>query len=332
MNDLWLVLTPKVVEGIDTALQLVAALAAGAGVYVFFSLLVNRISTNSQAESLRAYYRQRGVASTDDPSAANPGVVQINEASKTRLAFLRIGLDVSGKEDLATYGLMALVGVPGIFAFHAFHLGWLIAIAGGAVLGYAITNGFINAQWEKVRLEIEKEIPTFLRNLSGILKAEPNILEALSSAREALDPEKPLAAWIETFITRVQRQGNVAFDKLLPEANSISPSLALVVFEVQRMGETGGAGYTAAFHETARNLNEILDVKGQATAVASGKKNIALVIIGAAVFGLGYILSAPVGTAVYLENPLFKIGLVLAIAWGAYGWSYIQQMIREATT
>jgi len=35
---------------------------------------------------------------------------------------------------------------------------------------------------------------------------------------------------------------------------------------------------------------------------------------------------------VYLENPLFKIGLVAAIAWGAYGWSYIQQMIREATT
>ena len=320
MNDIW----------IDSALKLVAGIAAGAGAYFLFAMLVNQIRGKSQAESLRAYYRQRGRA--DDPAAANPRVVQINELSKTRLAFLRFGMDVSGKEEFATYCLMALIGVPGILIFNAFHLGWPISIAGGAVLGYAITHGIVNAQWEKVRLEIEKEIPTFLRNLSGILKAEPNILEALSSSREALDPEKPLAAWVETFITRIQRQGRTAFESLLIEANNISSSLALVVFEVQRMGETGGAGYTAAFHETANNLNEILNVKGQAAAVASGKKNIALAIIGAAVFGLGYILSAPVGASVYLENSLFKIGLVAAIAWGAYGWSYIQQMIREATT
>jgi len=320
MNEVW----------IDSALKLVAAVAAGAGVYFLLALLLNQIRGKSQAESLRAYYRQRGRA--DDPAAANPGKLQISELSKTRLAFLRLGMDVSGKEEVATYCLMALIGVPGILVFNAFHLGWPISIAGGAVLGYAITHGFVNAQWEKVRLEIEKEIPTFLRNLSGILKAEPNILEALSSSREALDPEKPLAAWVEIFITRIQRQGRTAFESLLIEANGISSSLALVVFEVQRMGETGGAGYTAAFHETAKNLNEILNVKGQAAAVASGKKNIALAIIGAAVFGLGYILSAPVGTSVYLENPLFKIGLVAAIAWGAYGWSYIQQMIREATT
>ena len=320
MNDVW----------IDSALKLVAAVAAGAGAYFLFTLLVKRIRGVSQAESLRAYYRQRGRA--DNPAATNPRVVQISELSKTRLAFLRFGIDVSGKEEVATYCLMALIGIPGILVFNAFGLCWPISIAGGIVLGYAITHGFVNAQWEKVRLEIEKEIPTFLRNLSGILKAEPNILEALSSSREALDPEKPLAAWVETFITRIQRQGRTAFESLLIEANGISSSLALVVFEVQRMGETGGAGYTAAFHETAKNLNEILNVKGQAAAVASGKKNIALAIIGAAVFGLGYILSAPVGPSVYLENPLFKIGLVAAIAWGAYGWSYIQQMIREATT
>ena len=320
MNDVW----------IDSALKLVAGIAAGAGAYFLFTLLVNQIWGKSQAESLRAYYRQRGRA--DDPVSANPRVVQINELGKTRLAFLRFGMDVSGKEEVAMYYLMALIGIPGILIFNAFHLGWPISIAGGVVLGYAITHGFVNAQWEKVRLEIEKEIPTFLRNLSGILKAEPNILEALSSSREALDPEKPLAAWVETFITRIQRQGRTSFESLLVEANGISSSLALVVFEVQRMGETGGAGYTAAFHETAKNLNEILNVKGQAAAVAYGKKNIALAIIGAAVFGLGYILSAPVGTSVYLENPMFKIGLVLAIAWGAYGWSYIQQMIREATT
>ena len=157
MNDVW----------IDTALKLVAAVAAGAGAYFLFTLLVKGIRGVSQAESLRAYYRQRG--RDDDPASANPRVVQISELSKTRLAFLRFGIDVSGKEEVATYCLMALIGIPGILVFNAFHLGWPISIAGGIVLGYAITHGFVNAQWEKVRLEIEKEIPTFLRNLSGIL-------------------------------------------------------------------------------------------------------------------------------------------------------------------
>ena len=315
-------------EWIDTALKLVAGASLGVAVYFLLSQVVHRINSNSQAEAMRSYYRQRGTM--DGSSPAKTGVAQINALNKTRLAFLRLGVDVTGKEEAALYGVMAATGLVGALILQVFQLGLPIALAGGAVLGYAITNGFVNSQWEQVRLEIEKEIPTFLRNLSGILKAEPNILEALSSSREALDPEKPLAAWVETFIARLQRQGQAAFERLLPEANAISPALALVVFEVQRMGETGGAGYTAAFHETAKNLNEILDVKGQAAAVASGKKNLALVIIGAAVFGLGYILSAPVGASVYLDNSLFKIGLVASLAWGAYGWTVIQKMVREA--
>ena len=315
-------------EWIDTALKLVVGAAIGAAVYLLLAQVVHRINSNSQAEAMRTYYRQRGTM--DGSSPAKTGRAQINELNKTRLAFLRLGVDVTGKEEAALYGVMAAIGLVGALILQVFQLGLPIALAGGAVLGYAITNGFVNSQWEQVRLEIEKEIPTFLRNLSGILKAEPNILEALSSSREALDPEKPLAAWVETFIARLQRQGQAAFEHVLPEANAISPALALVVFEVQRMGETGGAGYTAAFHETAKNLNEILDVKGQAAAVASGKKNLALVIMGAAVFGLGYILSAPVGASVYLDNSLFKMGLVASLAWGAYGWTVIQKMVREA--
>lgn len=313
---------------IDSALKLVIGISLGSAVYFLVSLIIHRLRRNSQSEVLRRYYQPRGLSG--DPVAAHPGKAPIHELGKTRLAFLRFGLDVSGREDAALYGLMAAIGSVGALALSVFQLGLPMALAGGAVLGYAIANGFVNAQWEQVRLEIEKEIPTFLRNLSGILKAEPNLLEALSSSREALDPQKPLSAWTETFITRIQRQGQAAFEGLLLEANAISPALALVVFEVQRMGETGGAGYTAAFHETAENLNQILDVKGQAAAVASGKKNLALVIIGAAVFGLGYILGAPVGAAVYLENHLFKIGLIASLAWGAYGWTVIQKMVREA--
>ena len=63
------------VEGLDTALKVIAALAAGFGVYVLVGLIVNRINTKSQAESLREYYRKQGSLRSDDPAAANPGRV-----------------------------------------------------------------------------------------------------------------------------------------------------------------------------------------------------------------------------------------------------------------
>jgi hypothetical protein len=56
----------------------------------------------------------------------------------------------------------------------------------------------------------------------------------------------------------------------------------------------------------------------------------ALAIIGAAVISLVYIISSPVGADVFLPNPLFKVGLVVSIAWGAFGWNYIQELIKEA--
>ena len=317
-------------EWIDTALRLVAGASLGAAVYFLLAQVVHRIHSNSQAEALRTYYRQRG--QVEDPGTANPGKVQISELNKTRLAFVRLGLDVSGKEAAAMYGLTVLIALPAVMVLLALQLSLLIALAGGAVLGYAVANGFVNSQWSKTRVEMEQEIPTLLRNISGILKAEPNILEALSSARQALDPEKPLAAWVETAIARLQRQGYAAFEHLMTEANQISSALVVVVFEIQRMSETGGAGYTAAFHETARNLGEILDVKGESNAVAAGSQGLAVAIILVAGATLAFVLNSPVGKSVYLSNGVFKIGLVVVIAWGAYGWTVIQQMVQEATT
>ena len=314
------------IDWIDLILKLLIASALGFLVFNFAHVLIHKVSRRSQADALKEYYAQQ--------SASAELISENTETNlnKVRLAFLRMGMDVSGKEELAMYAAFALVGMPTFLALYWLHLGWIISLASGAVLGVILPRALVEGQWGKIRLEIEKEIPTMLRNLSGILKAEPNILEALNSVRQALDPEKPLAAWMGTFLNHLQRQGAGAFPALISEADEISSALSLAVFEIYRMGETGGSGYTAAFYETAENLAEILSVKAQADAKASGSNNMALAIILAAVACLGYILSAPVGKTVYLASPLFKIALVAAIAWGTYGWRYIQQMVQEAVT
>jgi hypothetical protein len=206
-----------------------------------------------------------------------------------------------------------------------------VALIAGGAIGYFAVQALVAGRWEKTRLEVDAEIPTFLRNLSGIIQAEPNVLQAMASANESLDPGKPLHAWMHYAIRTLQAQGKEAFRTLRPAASEITSALGIAVFEIERLWEAGGEGYTRAFQMTADNLAEILTVKAQAASKASGATGLARLIIAAAVITIGYILSSQIGQDLYLKNPLIKIALAGAIGWGIYGWMYIKEMVREAT-
>ena len=65
---------------------------------------------------------------------------------------------------------------------------------------YFMVQNFIRSKWESVRVEIEKDIPTLMRNLSGILQTDANPLGAITTASQALDPDKPLKDWVDYFL------------------------------------------------------------------------------------------------------------------------------------
>lgn len=266
-------------------------------------------------------------ARNDEQTAAQVG----SAVYKIRTTFAGYGIDATGQEELYFYGTVILIGLVATGAFMLIRLNLILALLAGGAIGYFAVQALIAGRWEKTCLEVDSEIPTFLRNLSGIIQAEPNVLQAMASAQESLDPGKPLHGWIGYASQNLQARGVESFRTLRPEASEITSALGITIFEIERLWEAGGEGYTRAFQMTADNLAAILTVKAQAAAKASGATGLAKLIIGAAVLTIGYILSSQVGEDLYLNNPAVKLALAGAVGWGIYGWMYIKEMVREAT-
>jgi len=248
---------------------------------------------------------------------------------RTRLAFGALGLDVRGWERTALYGAWALAG--GILGAVLYGFFGLMGLAGGAVVGMVLVNSAVQGRWDRVRREMEAEIPLLLRNMAGMLQAEDNALDAMQNAVKALDERSLLRAWLEHWMRELQTRGARAFGEMRAEAQEISGALMLTVFEIERLWETGGGGYAEAFQVAAENLSEMIAVRAQANAKAAGALGLAKLIIATAVFTLGYILRAPDMREMFLARPTTRLGMVLAVAWGAYGWRVIQDLVREAT-
>lgn len=315
-------LLPLLDQFSGTTLTLAGALALAILTYGIIRTVLGALSRRQMAQGFGDFAR---------PAADTPNIQMGSAAYKIRTAFAAYGLDAAGQEDTVFYTAWAVIAVLAAGGLLLIRLNPILALAAGAAMGYFSVQALIMGRWDQTRLEVDAEVPTFLRNLSGIIQTEPNVLQALSSASEALDPQKPLYAWISYFITTLQGRGQEAFKTLLPEAGEISSALGIAVFEIERLWEAGGEGYTRAFKMTADNLGEILTVKAQAASKASGATGLAKLIIAAAVFSIGYIILSPIGQEMYLGNPLVKLAMAGSVGWGIYGWMYIKEMVREAT-
>jgi hypothetical protein len=266
--------------------------------------------------------------SNHEASGTQPEVPIGSEVYRLRLAFSGFGLDITGWEKAAkifAWGLISLgIVLPMILS------GFPVLIyLFGPVLGWVIINSLIRGKWEKVRNQMEKEIPLLLTRLSGSLQTSPNVIEALNEEAENLEPGGPLQAWVFRLVQRVQSGGLGALQELQEEAKDISPALLLVVVEIERLFETGGQGYAQAFRVTAENLSGILETRAEAYATAEGAWGTVRLIalaLGGAVASILLNRSISLG-----DNPLVQIAVLLAATWAGVGWWYIGDMIQQAT-
>jgi hypothetical protein len=182
-------------------------------------------------------------------------------------------------------------------------------------------------------MELEKEIPTLMRNLSGILQTDANPIAALEKAARALQPGKPLSVWIRYFLDELHAQGAspAAWERLQKEASRISTSLGLCVFEISRMAKTGRSGYARAFQQAADNLSQILEVRAEAHSEAKSALGLAKLIIAVAVGIYAFLALNPAGSVLF-SSPRVKTGLTLSAVWGVLGWFVIQRMVEEAVS
>ncbi len=246
---------------------------------------------------------------------------------KVRLAALQYRLNVVGKESLYYYGAIVAIalvvwaalvflGVPAVL--------YLLA----PVLGWVVVSGQVNGAWQKMRLALEKELPTFLLRMSATIQATPNVPEAIADVTASLDPAGPLQAWMKRLLATIQTGGRRGLEEMQDEAAAISPSLMMAVMEIERLWETGGSGYVEAFRLASDNLASILEGRAMAAAKADGAWGTVRVILLALGGSLVVAMSSSAGGGLF-NTPAVQFGLLLALAWAALGWNVIGEMIRE---
>ena len=251
-----------------------------------------------------------------------------SENHKVRLAFTAYGLDVAGWEDAALWlarlgggaglAVAALaVGLPPLMALAAFGIAWVVV------------DSLVNSAWAKLVGELERETPVFLSRLSHVVQVTPNVLVAVSEVGETLSPQGPLRAWAGRFVARVQAEGQAGFDAMLAEAQALSASLGLAVFEIGRLRETGGEGYAQAFAQSAESLSAILQGRAAGNAKAEGVRGAIRIVLGCLLGVMVLMLRTP-QFAPTLQQPLMQLLYAGLLGWVAYGWIFTNGMIEEA--
>lgn len=247
---------------------------------------------------------------------------------QVRSAFQSFTMDVAGRETFAVFGSSVLIGLVLSLGL-ALIVPLLLAIPVGLGAGYLLVQNFVRTRWNKIQLEIEKEIPTFMRNLAGILQTDVNPGAAIEKASQALMPEKPLKAWLDYFLEELQTHGQPGLGRLQAEANDISTSLGLLVFEIGRMAQTGGSGYADAFQDAADNLSQILEVRAEAHTEAKSALGLAKLIIVVAVVIDGFLVLNPDGGYLFASRGI-RIAMAGSVVWGIMGWVVIRKVVEEA--
>jgi hypothetical protein len=202
------------------------------------------------------------------------------------------------------------------------------AVAGGGLI-YILTNAFLNSQWRKLRVKLEQELPTFVSRLAGTLLVTNAPLKAIAEVADTLSEESPLNGWLQRLLSGTRLEGRRFIEQARAEAAVISPSLALVIFELGRLLETGGAGFTRAFATTAEELSAILEARAVAGAKAESARGAVFMMLGIMGVIMVLMISSP-NIRQGFQNPAVQVVTALALAVMAFGYGFLNSLIDEA--
>ncbi len=287
--------------------RLLVVLCAGAA--------AGTVATVLARVDLRASTRSRALAAYQAAPPAEQARLEINTAlglvQPAYSPFISIGV-VAG----ALVGLLAL-GLP------------FVPALGGAALAYILAAEFLKGQVRKVRLGIEQELPTFVSRLGGMLLVTNAPRQALEEVTGTLLEGRPLRIWLERLLAQWSAGGDSVLATAHLEANRISPLLGLTVYQIRRLTETGGAGFTRAFATTAEELSAILEARAVAGSKAEGARQSVLTMLGIMGVILVLMLSAPSIRTGY-ASPTAQLIAAVALAMMGFGYLYLNSMIADA--
>ena len=209
------------------------------------------------------------------------------------------------------------------------HFPVLPALMAG-LLGYVVTDAWLKGRWQKFRSGLEEELPVFVSRLGAMMLLNESLTACLEEVIDTLDPERSkLRLWMQVYLQGLRQEGTDFLEHARVQANRISPSLALVVFQMGRVVETGGSGFARAFAGAAQELQMILEVRAVAAAKAEAARSaIALLLIIMGVV-IGLMATSPAMRQGYAD-PTAQMILMAALGTMALGHYILNGMITDA--
>ena len=279
------------------------ALAAGATVAV----TARQIALAPRTGQALAAYREPAAAGKVEPDI-NSALGLVKPAYSR---YVYIGVVLGG------FAILLVLGMP------------VVPAVGGAALAYILADEFLCGKTHKARLAIEQELPTFVSRLGGMLLVTSSPRVAVEEVTATLLPGKPLRTWMERLLAGWSSQGEPFLENAHLEGNAISPLLGLTVYQIRRLAETGGAGFTKAFATTAEELSAILEARAVAGSKAEGARQAVLTMLAIMAVILGIILSSPVIRSGYAD-PTAQTIAAAALGVMAFGYTQLNGMIADA--
>jgi hypothetical protein len=283
---------------------ILAGLAAGATVAV----AVRRMSfAPAPAKALEAY--QLGGEAVQSPDDANINI---------RLGLLKPGYARLAQGLTFAPGLvLALLGYP------------LILAVGLSGLAFILTDEYLKGKPRRVRAQIEEELPPFLSRLSGSLAVTDAVRRALDDALRSLPETSPLAIWLDHMLRGMGREGAAFYHKARSEAVQVSPMLAIVVYQLSRLSETGGSGFSDAFTILAEELGARQEARAIAGAKAGAARQAVLMMLGIMAGIMVLILGSP-SMRHSFSQPIAQLTAIICFAVMGFGYVYLNGMIADA--
>ncbi len=198
------------------------------------------------------------------------------------------------------------------------------------LLGYVVTDAWLRGHWQRFRSGLEEELPVFVSRLGAMLLLNESLTACLEEVIDTLDPrESRLRLWMQVYLQGLRQEGTDFLEHARDQANRISPSLALVVFQMGRVVETGGSGFARAFAGAAQELQAILEVRAVASAKAEASRSaITLLLIVMGVI-IGIMVASPAMRQGYAD-PTAQLILMVSLATMALGHYILNGMITDA--
>ncbi len=279
------------------------ALAAGATVAV----TTRQIALAPRTGQALAAYREPAAAGKVEPDINS--ALGLVKPAYSRYVYL--GVVLGG------FAILLVLGMP------------VVPAVGGAALAYILADEFLRGKTRKARLAIEQELPTFVSRLGGMLLVTSSPRVAVEEVTATLLPGRPLRTWMERLLAGWSSQGEPFLANAHLEGNAISPLLGLTVYQIRRLAETGGAGFTKAFATTAEELSAILEARAVAGSKAEGARQAVLTMLAIMAVILGIILSSPVIRSGY-SDPTAQTIAAAALGVMAFGYTQLNGMIADA--